>query len=80
MARRFVKLGAYLRINPEKTREILLAKYREHDGNTIRTSDELGVAISTLNRWVDRLDELGYPMKEDIQRMRDHGKARAKAS
>lgn len=56
MAYRDCTLGNLVKSKPKKARERIMKAYRRVNGNTTRAAAHLGVARSTLKRWVSSLN------------------------
>lgn len=59
MAYKMSEWGFLRAMDPEKFDRDLLAKFREHGGNSTRVARDCGVALSTLKRWVALQDLRG---------------------
>lgn len=70
MAKRIIKLGQLVSTDPEAAAGQIVSALNEHDLNMTRAAATMGVDVSTLRRWVAKLEALG--LISDVEASRRH--------
>lgn len=64
MAFKFTAMGALIAESPEKAARQIAAEFKRQKGYATSVAEKLGVDIATLNRWLKRLSDAGYDVRE----------------
>jgi transposase len=65
-----VKLGMILEIDPDRGYQELVKLIEKYKGNITHIATGIGVARSTVTRWVSDLEKSGYDIRGDLSRSR----------
>jgi DNA-binding MarR family transcriptional regulator len=64
MAFRHTTLGAAVTESPKEAAKTIAAEFKRHDGYATSVAETLGVDIATLNRWLRKLSDAGFDVRE----------------
>jgi transposase len=70
VAYRHCEVGMMVRLQPRKAHDRVVAAYAATGGNEVQAAARLGVALSTLKRWVALLERQGLQVRQHVTKAR----------
>jgi DNA-binding MarR family transcriptional regulator len=63
-------IGVLIKLDPDAAYRELVKGIEKYEGNITHLATGIGVARSTVTRWISDLDQDGYPIRSDLERSR----------